>query len=111
MRPFSTIYSTSEKMVLVLARLTETALSEAIKFGPFELRASQRALTRGGDPVVLGSRAMDILLFLVENAGRLVTHAEIVKHAWPDTFVDDTNLRVHISTLRRVLGDTKSESR
>jgi predicted ATPase/DNA-binding winged helix-turn-helix (wHTH) protein len=75
------------------------------------LKAAQRALTRGGEPVALGSRAMDILLFLVENAGRLVTHADIVKHAWPDTFVDDTNLRVHISTLRRVLGDTKSESR
>ncbi len=86
-------------------------MEEGFRFGPFELRVAQRMLTRDGEPVVLGSRAIDILLFLVTNAGRLLTNAEIVKHAWPDTYVDDTNLRVHISALRRALGDTKSESR
>jgi predicted ATPase/DNA-binding winged helix-turn-helix (wHTH) protein len=86
-------------------------LDEGYTFGPFELRAVPRTLTRGGEPVVLGSRAVDILLFLVANAGRLLTNAEIVKHAWPDTYVDDTNLRVHISALRKALGDTKASSR
>lgn len=52
---------------------------------------------------------MDILTCLSSNAGRLLTNAEIIRHAWPDTFVDDTNLRVHISAIRRALGDTKRE--
>lgn len=86
-------------------------MEEGYTFGPFELRVALRTLTRDGEPVVLGSRAIDILLFLVTNAGRLLTHAEIVKHAWPDTYVDDTNLRVHISALRKALGDTKTSSR
>lgn len=86
-------------------------MEEGFRFGPFELRVAQRTLTRDGEPVVLGSRAIDILLFLVTNAGRLLTNSEIVKHAWPDTYVDDTNLRVHISALRKALGDTKTASR
>lgn len=86
-------------------------MEEGYAFGPFELRVAQRTLVRDGDPVVLGSRAIDILLYLVGNAGRLLTNAEIVKHAWPDTYVDDTNLRVHISALRKALGDTKTSSR
>lgn len=85
-------------------------MEDEVHFGPFVLRAARRTLTRNGDPVVLGSRAMDILVFLVANAGRLLTNAEIIKHAWPDTFVDETNLRVHISAIRRTLGDTKKES-
>lgn len=52
---------------------------------------------------------MDILACLTSNAGRLLTNAEIIRHAWPDTFVDETNLRVHISAIRRALGDTKRE--
>ncbi|WP_377298675.1 winged helix-turn-helix domain-containing protein [Rhizobium sp. SGZ-381] len=53
---------------------------------------------------------MDILACLALNAGKLLTNAEIIRYAWPDTFVDETNLRVHISAIRRALGDTKRES-
>lgn len=86
-------------------------MEEGFIFGPFELRVAKRTLTRDGEPVAVGSRAIDILVLLVTNAGRLLTNAEIVRHAWPDTFVDDTNLRVHISALRKALGDTKAASR
>ena len=86
-------------------------MEEGFIFGPFELRVAQRTLARNGEPVAVGSRALEILILLVSNAGRLLTNAEIVKHAWPDTFVDDTNLRVHISALRKALGDTKAASR
>lgn len=108
---FSKIYSTGEAVVLTCRRSMETDVEEGFRFGPFELKAAQRTLTRDGKAVVLGSRAIDILLFLVTNAGRLLTNGEIVKHAWPDTYVDDTNLRVHISALRKALGDTKTASR
>nr|WP_281285514.1 winged helix-turn-helix domain-containing protein [Rhizobium glycinendophyticum] len=85
-------------------------VDDEVEFGPFTLKAGKRTLTRDGSPVALGSRAMDILVCLTSNAGRLLTNAEIIRHAWPDTFVDETNLRVHISAIRRALGDTKRES-
>jgi predicted ATPase/DNA-binding winged helix-turn-helix (wHTH) protein len=85
-------------------------VEEEVQFGPFVLKMGRRTLTRDGSPVTLGSRAMDILACLVANAGRLLTNAEIIRHAWPDTFVDETNLRVHISAIRRALGDTRRES-
>jgi predicted ATPase len=64
---------------------------------------------RGTTTVSLGSRAFEILLFLVAHPGELKTNQEIVKHVWPETFVDDANLRVHVSALRKALGDTKAE--
>jgi predicted ATPase/DNA-binding winged helix-turn-helix (wHTH) protein len=85
-------------------------VEDEVEFGPFVLKSGRRSLTRDGSPVALGSRAMDILVCLTANAGRLLTNAEIIRHAWPDTFVDETNLRVHISAIRRALGDTKKES-
>jgi DNA-binding winged helix-turn-helix (wHTH) protein len=48
---------------------------------------------------------------LSSKPGQLLTNAELIRHAWPDTFVDETNLRVHIYALRRALGDTKQEAR
>jgi predicted ATPase/DNA-binding winged helix-turn-helix (wHTH) protein len=85
-------------------------VEDEVQFGPFVLKSGRRTLTRDGNPVTLGSRAIDILACLTSNAGRLLTNAEIIRHAWPDTFVDETNLRVHISAIRRALGDTKRES-
>ncbi|CAH0343063.1 hypothetical protein RHI9324_04796 [Rhizobium sp. CECT 9324] len=52
---------------------------------------------------------MDILLFMIAHPGEVKTNQEILKHVWPDTFVDDANLRVHVSALRKALGDTKAE--
>jgi len=84
-------------------------LDEEFQFGPYVLRTSKRAVLLNGQPVPLGSRAMDILIYLVRNAGRLQTNSAIIKNSWPDTYVDEANLRVHISALRRALGDTRRE--
>nr|WP_246184935.1 winged helix-turn-helix domain-containing protein [Paracoccus aestuariivivens] len=65
---------------------------------------------RDGETLPLGSRAIDILSFLASHPGELKTNAEIVKHVWPDTFVEEANLRVHISALRKALDDTQRES-
>ncbi len=86
-------------------------VEDEVQFGPFVLSPGKRTLTRDGDPVPLGSRAIDILACLTASAGKLLTNAEIIRHAWPDTFVDETNLRVHISAIRKALGDTKREPR
>jgi predicted ATPase/DNA-binding winged helix-turn-helix (wHTH) protein len=58
-----------------------------------------------GLPVRLGSRALDILIALVERAGEVVSKNELMSYAWPNTVVEENNLRVHVAALRKILGD------
>jgi DNA-binding winged helix-turn-helix (wHTH) protein len=80
-------------------------------FGPFRFLPQQRLLTRSGLPLRVGSRALDILAVLVRRAGDVVTKEEIITHVWPDTIVEENNLRVHITTLRRILGEGHASGR
>ena len=80
-------------------------------FGPFRLIPARGILVEGDKPCRLGSRAMDILLALVERAGETVSKQDLLARAWPGTFVDDANLRVHVAALRKVLGDGQSGAR
>jgi len=83
-----------------------TISSELIyEFGPFRLLTGPGLLLKAGKPVRLGSRAREILIFLVERAGRTVRKAELVKRVWPDTIVEEGTLRVHIAKLRKALED------
>src|SRR6267154_5522034 len=75
------------------------------RFGPFRLLPAQRLLLEGDTPVRLGSRAFDILAALVERAGEVVDKEELIARAWPKTFVEDANLKIQVSALRRALGD------
>jgi predicted ATPase/DNA-binding winged helix-turn-helix (wHTH) protein len=84
-------------------------LEQELHFAPFSIVPARRSLKRGEAVVSLGSRAIDILLFLIAHPGELKTNQEIVRHVWPDTFVDEANLRVHVSALRKALADTKAE--
>src|SRR3954451_20204837 len=77
----------------------------AISFGPFRPLAAGRLLLEGDKPVRLGSRAFDILAALVERAGEVVSKEELMARAWPQTFVEEANLKIQISALRRALGD------
>ena len=72
---------------------------------------TQQTLLEGDAPVRLGSRAFDILVALVERAGELVGRDELIARAWPNVFVDDSTLRVHIAALRKVLGHGQGGSR
>src|SRR6478736_615897 len=83
----------------------------AISFGPFRLVAAQRLLLEGDKPVRLGSRAFDILTALVERAGEVVGREELIARAWPATFVEEANLKIQVSALRRVLGDGQGDNR
>src|SRR6266404_4197678 len=74
-------------------------------FGPFRLLAAQRLLLEGDTPVRLGSRAFDILAALVERSGEVVAKQELIARAWPQTFVEEANLKLQVSALRRALGD------
>src|SRR5882724_11090095 len=77
----------------------------AISFGPFRLLAAQRLLLEGDKQVRLGSRAFDILTVLVERSGEVVGKEELIARAWPQTYVEEANLKIQISALRRALGD------
>ncbi|MBK4723397.1 winged helix-turn-helix domain-containing protein [Azospirillum sp. YIM DDC1] len=86
-------------------------MEEELEFGPFRVIPSQRRLLRDRKVVPLGSRAIDILIHLIAHAGEVRTNREIVKHVWPDTVVDEANIRVHISGIRRALNDTQRPPR
>lgn len=85
-----------------------TGATGVAKFGVYALSPSRRQLLRDGVSVHLGTRAMDLLIALVENSGRVLTHRQLLEHAWPGLTVEEANLRVHISALRRSLGDDGS---
>jgi predicted ATPase/DNA-binding winged helix-turn-helix (wHTH) protein len=76
-----------------------------LRFGPFELNVAERALRKANQAVPLGGRAYDILTALLESAGEVVGKAELIAKAWPDVTVEEGSLRVHMSALRKALGD------
>jgi predicted ATPase/DNA-binding winged helix-turn-helix (wHTH) protein len=78
----------------------------AFVFGPFRLVPSQQVLLNGDRPVKLGGRALDLLHLLVRRAGEEISKDDLIAFAWPKVHVDEHNLKVHISSLRRALGDT-----
>jgi DNA-binding winged helix-turn-helix (wHTH) protein len=92
------------------AWINETA-ERSFLFGPFRLLPRQRLLMQGEKAVALGSRAFEILLTLVESAGELVSKEALGARVWPTTFVSPANIAVHISALRRALGDGRGGNR
>jgi predicted ATPase/DNA-binding winged helix-turn-helix (wHTH) protein len=78
---------------------------QTLHFGRFVLLQNERRLLEGGQELRIGDRALEILMLLVRKAGQVVTKEELIAHAWPNTVVEATNLRVNIATLRRVLRD------
>jgi predicted ATPase/DNA-binding winged helix-turn-helix (wHTH) protein len=82
------------------------AMSSAYRFGRFELRPNERLLLTDGRPVELGHRAFEVLLTLVERAGQLVTKDELLDLVWPGLVVEENNLQVQVSALRKILGAT-----
>jgi len=82
-----------------------------IQFGPFRLHARKRLLERDGEPIGLGSRAMDVLIVLVEHAGEVVSKQELTKRVWPNITVDESSLRVQLATLRKALGHGRDGAR
>jgi TolB-like protein len=72
--------------------------------GEFEVRANERRILAHGAPVALGARAFDLLLVLIAHQDRVVGKKELMTAVWPDTVVEDGNLTVQVSALRKVLG-------
>ncbi len=91
---------------------TEKAASiEGVAFGPFRLFPVARRLERDGVPVKLGGRSLDILLLLVEEAGKVLSKNDLLARVWQDVTVDESTLRVHITRLRQALGEARDATR
>ena len=74
-------------------------------FGPFRLNSAERLLERDGAPITIGGRTLDLLIALIQRAGDVVGGRELMDLVWPNVTVEEANLRVAVSTLRKILGD------
>jgi predicted ATPase/DNA-binding winged helix-turn-helix (wHTH) protein len=83
---------------------------EVFSFGSYQLIPVQRVLLADGKPIRLGNRAFDLLTALVEHAGEMLSHNELMVRAWPDSVVEEGSLRVHLAALRKVLGGGSGDS-
>ncbi len=79
-------------------------MPDSFRFDRFELRPSERVLLVDGAPAVLGSRAFDLLLCLVIHRDRVLSKSEVLEQVWPGQVVEENNLSVHVSALRKILG-------
>ena len=76
------------------------------EFGEFRLDAQNRVLRRGGTAVPLTPKAFDVLLLLIQHAGRIVSKDELMRAVWPDSFVEESNLTQTIFMVRKALDET-----
>jgi len=78
--------------------------NDMIELGRFQIDLELRTLWCDSERVPLGSRAFDILAMVVKAGGRLVTKDELMDAVWPNTIVEENNIQVHLSALRKILG-------
>lgn len=78
---------------------------EGFRFGPFFYDRRRTLLTARGAPISVGTRALVLLDALLEARGGVVTRAELINAAWPDTAIEDSNLTVQIAALRKSLAE------
>lgn len=91
--------------------MAELLSHQETRFGPFRLLSGQRLLLEGNRPVQIGSRALDILIALVERAGEVIDKQELIRSVWRNVTVEEANLRVHVAALRRALKDGEAGAR
>ena len=85
--------------------------NDELSFGPFNLVASERLLTKDGVPVDLGARALDMLIALISRPNEVVSKKDLMSRVWPDVTVEEGSLRFHMASLRKALGDGKDGAR
>jgi DNA-binding winged helix-turn-helix (wHTH) protein len=80
------------------------------EFGEFRLDTQQRVLQKNGETIHLTPRIFNLLYVMVENAGRILEHDELLDKVWEGAFVEQANVKKSISTLRQVLGESPGAS-
>ncbi len=75
-----------------------------LRFGEFDVDRARRKLIRSSQPIALPAKAFDLLVFMVENPGRLLSKDELLQSVWPDAIVEESNLTQNVFLLRKALG-------
>jgi len=86
-------------------------LDKRYEFGPFQLISVERQLLRDGSPVPITNKAFETLLALVGRSGHLVEKSELMAAVWKDSYVEEGNLAVTISMIRKALGDSRRDQK
>src|SRR5215472_2627174 len=89
----------------------DPARARQFAFGPFRLFPARQLLLEGESPVRLGSRARDLLIALVEQAGQVITKEALSARVWSNIVVEEGSLRVHVAALRKALRDGREGRR
>jgi DNA-binding winged helix-turn-helix (wHTH) protein/TolB-like protein/Tfp pilus assembly protein PilF len=87
----------------------ETLITKHFRFSEFELDRVKRLLLRDGEPISLNPKAFDLLYALIERRGEVLTKDELLDRVWPGQFVEEGNLKVQISALRKAFGERKND--
>jgi predicted ATPase/DNA-binding winged helix-turn-helix (wHTH) protein len=85
--------------------MSGTTVHRKVRFGPFELSIGERMLRRDGQALPLGGRALDILIYLADRPGEVISKQELIDHVWSDVTVEEGSLRVHVAAIRKALAD------
>src|SRR5260370_12232584 len=101
------IATTRDNSSMVRDWSSRAAAEATLEFGRFRVLLRQRKLVADGVPIDLGTRALDLLLVLLETDGSLVTKDELMSRVWPGIVVGEENLKVQIAALRKTLGEDR----
>ena len=91
--------------------MIETAKQQIYSFAEFEVDAKKRLLLKNAQAISLNSKTFDLLLFLIENHNRVLSKNELLDKVWEGQFVEENNLTVQISALRKIFGEKKNEQK
>jgi DNA-binding winged helix-turn-helix (wHTH) protein/tetratricopeptide (TPR) repeat protein len=86
-------------------RIPQSNQTAVYEFGPFRIDQGERLLLRNGSMIPISGKIFDVLLLLVKNGGHLVEKSEMLNQIWSNSFVEESNVAVTISMLRKLLGD------
>ncbi len=89
----------------------ETLTTKSFRFSDFELDGVRRVLIKKGETVSLNPKTFDVLLELVESRGHVLSKEQLLERVWPNQFIEEGNLKVHISALRKVFGENRNDHR
>lgn len=89
----------------------KTTPSRICEFGPFRLDRVARVLYRGDEPIPVATRAVDLLITLIEHRDRVLRKEELLGLVWPDSFVQEANLSQNVFLLRKILGERPNDRR
>jgi DNA-binding winged helix-turn-helix (wHTH) protein len=99
--------TTGDNSSIATDRSNRAAAEATLEFGRFRVLLRQRQLVADGVRIELGTRALDLLLVLLEADGSLLSKDELLSRVWPGIFVAEENLKVQIAALRKALGEDR----